>query len=230
MNKVEVKGQMRNDLELLTRRLAKHESMRWVFTGDSIAHGALHTMGWRDYTELFAERVRWEMSRLRDCVIKTATSGWKITDVETELEACALRYEPHAMSIAVGTNDCYLGADAVAAFTAAYKRVIARIRAESDAAVIIHTPPPVLPLDELRSPHLPAYVQAVRDVAASTGAILVDHHAHWTAAAVERGALAYWLSDAIHPNECGHRAMAHLLLHTLGIADMTSNVGRLFVP
>lgn len=32
--------------------------LKWLFTGDSITHGALHTFGWRDYAELFAERVR----------------------------------------------------------------------------------------------------------------------------------------------------------------------------
>ncbi|HEU5326569.1 MAG TPA: hypothetical protein VFU78_00670, partial [Thermomicrobiales bacterium] len=39
------------------------EPVRWVFAGDSITHGAAHTIGWRDYTELFGERVRWELRR-----------------------------------------------------------------------------------------------------------------------------------------------------------------------
>ena len=47
------------------------EPLRWVFAGDSITHGALHTMGWRDYTELFSERLRHELKRPRDCVVKT---------------------------------------------------------------------------------------------------------------------------------------------------------------
>ena len=46
-----------------------------MFTGDSITHGALHTMGWRSYPEHFAERVRWELGRMRDIVINTGISG-----------------------------------------------------------------------------------------------------------------------------------------------------------
>src|SRR5262245_38050003 len=48
--------------------LARPEPVTWVFTGDSITHGALHTRGWRSYPEHFAERVRWELKRMRDIV------------------------------------------------------------------------------------------------------------------------------------------------------------------
>src|SRR5580704_17629260 len=57
--------------------LAGKEPVAWVFTGDSITHGALHTKGWRSYPEHFAERVRWEMKRMRDIVINTGISGDK---------------------------------------------------------------------------------------------------------------------------------------------------------
>ena len=60
--------------------LRRDQPMKWLFAGDSITHGALHTLGWRDFTELFSERVRWELKRTRDFVIKTGISGWKITD------------------------------------------------------------------------------------------------------------------------------------------------------
>ena len=35
--------------------LAGKEPLTWIFTGDSITHGALHTWGWRSYVEHFAE-------------------------------------------------------------------------------------------------------------------------------------------------------------------------------
>src|SRR5580698_4140403 len=47
------------------------EHVVWLITGDSITHGALHTCGWRSYPELFGERVRWELYRVRDIVINT---------------------------------------------------------------------------------------------------------------------------------------------------------------
>ena len=46
-------------------------SLTWLFYGDSITPVALHTVGWRDYTELFAERIRFEMGRVNDAIINT---------------------------------------------------------------------------------------------------------------------------------------------------------------
>ena len=44
-------------METIRRLLSRDAPVKWLFTGDSITHGALHTIGWRDYTELFSERV-----------------------------------------------------------------------------------------------------------------------------------------------------------------------------
>ena len=49
--------------------------LTWVSTGDSITHGASHTLGWRSYPEHLAERIRWEMRRGRDMGINTGGSG-----------------------------------------------------------------------------------------------------------------------------------------------------------
>ena len=62
-------------LEGIKTLLAGKDPVMWVITGDSITHGALHTLGWRSYPEHFAERVRWELRRVRDIVINTGISG-----------------------------------------------------------------------------------------------------------------------------------------------------------
>jgi len=74
------------DLERLQARVAEKSPIRWLFAGDSITQGALHTFGWRDYIEPFAERTRWEMQWMRDCIINTAVSGWKIISIIDDLE------------------------------------------------------------------------------------------------------------------------------------------------
>ena len=43
-------------MEQIKRLLEREQALTWIFTGDSITHGAAHTIGWRDYTELFCER------------------------------------------------------------------------------------------------------------------------------------------------------------------------------
>jgi acyl-CoA thioesterase-1 len=56
-------------VEKIQQMLASPEPVKWLFMGDSIAQGALHTMGHRDYPQHFGERVRWELRRTQDCVI-----------------------------------------------------------------------------------------------------------------------------------------------------------------
>lgn len=217
------------ELETLVRKLAEPAPLKWVFAGDSITHGALHTMGWRDYTELFSERLRWEMARMRDCVIKTGVSGWRVPTLTDDLEWSVLQYRPDVVSIALGMNDCAAGIDNVAPFRSGLIDIVRVIRERSGASVLLNTPPRILPADTLRAPYLPDYAAAIVDAATATGAILVDHYAAW-AGAEEKGTIAYWLSDAIHPNECGHRAMARTLFEAIGKWDPASNTGRLFIP
>lgn len=223
-----MKHSMDTDLSRIAEFLRDSSPRRWVFAGDSITHGALHTFGWRDYTELFSERLRYEMGRGRDCVIKTAISGWRITHVADDLEWSILQHRPDVVSLNLGMNDCQDGPGGLDKFTATYRRVVEAVREKTSAAVILHTPQGILAGDVVRFPILPAYVQAVRGLAESLGAVLVDHDQCWAEAA-RRGVMSYWLSDAIHPNDMGHRAMARLLLQRLNMWDEASCTGRLFI-
>src|SRR5690606_24334953 len=69
------------DFQLLKSYLESPEPLRWVFTGDSITQGAKHTHGMRAYPEIFAERIRWELGRVRDVVLNTAVSGNTTADL-----------------------------------------------------------------------------------------------------------------------------------------------------
>ncbi|MGH2561684.1 MAG: SGNH/GDSL hydrolase family protein, partial [Thermomicrobiales bacterium] len=177
-------------IRVLPRR---EEPVRWVFAGDSITHGAAHTIGWRDYTELFSERVRWELGRTRDVVIKTGVSGWTIANLAEELDWGVLQFRPACVSLMFGMNDCVQGKEGLTCFIETYARVIERIRHESDAEILLHTPNWTLPTGgEARVAHLPAYRDAVLKVAADTGAPCVDHFPIWTGAEAS-GAMHHWL-------------------------------------
>ncbi len=204
--------------------------MRWVFTGDSITHGAAHTLGWRDYTELFSERVRWELRRTRDIVIKTGISGWTVADLETDLDWNVLQFRPDCVSLMFGMNDCTRGPENLVAFHETYRRVIARLQAETGAAILLHTPNWTLPTGgEARVANLPAYREVILDVAAKAGVPCLDHFPEWVAAA-ERGVLDHWLAHGCHPNEYGHRVFAQRLFRALGIWDESSWSCQLMVP
>ena len=206
----------------------------WVFTGDSVTHGAKHTLGWRDYTELFAERVRWERTRLRDAVVNTAVAGWKIGDIAQDLEWSVLRHRPECVSIMIGLNDCGAGYTGLHAFKDIYTGVVEGIRRESGAAVLLHTPNAVFPPAAGASAasfagNVALYAAAVRELASIAGARLVDHHAVWQPLA-ESGALQHWLSHGCHPNEYGHRALVHTLFRALDLWDDASWTCQPMVP
>ena len=213
----------------ISQMLSQPDPIRWVFAGDSITHGALHTMGWRDYTELFSERIRWEAGRMRDVVIKTGVSGWRVENLSADWDWSVAQHRPHVLSIALGTNDCALGAAGVERFKNGLKQLTEKaLNSEPAAAVLLHTPTRILPADTIREPYLQAYVDAVREVAESTQAVLIDHHSAWLQEETS-GKLSYWLSDSVHPNEMGHRAMNRLLLQQIGLWSTDGITSKLLI-
>lgn len=216
-----------NEIKALLQREAP---VRWVFAGDSITHGAAHTMGWRDYTELFTERVRWELRRTRDMVIKTGISGWKISDLAADLDWNVLQFRPDCVSMMFGMNDCTLGPAGLAGFERQYIEVIERIKAETGAAILLHTPNAICSATgESRLSHLAAYRDAILAISAKTCVPCIDHYAEW-AANEENGSMHHWLADGFHPNEYGHRVFARSMLQALDSWDSGSWTGILPIP
>lgn len=217
------------ELERIQALLGDEAPIRWLFTGDSITHGAAHTNGARDYVQLFEERLRFELDRRRDHVIRTGISGRRSTDLEEDLEWSALQYRPHVLSLMFGLNDANTTEPDPEGFGATLERLIDAAR-EAGALVIVHTPNRMIATETAeRLANLDAYAGAARTAAASTGAVLVDHHADWEA--VERdGTIEYWIGHGCHPNAEGHRVLHRTLARTLGIWDDASPTGRLFIP
>lgn len=67
-------------MDRIKQLLKQDKPVKWLFTGDSITHGASHTFGWRDYVQVFEERARYELGRVSDVVIRTGISGWTTRD------------------------------------------------------------------------------------------------------------------------------------------------------
>lgn len=205
--------------------------MKWLFTGDSITHGALHTWGFRDYTELFTERLRYEMGRCRDIVIKTGISGWTGQAIRNDIDWNILQFSPDAVSIMIGMNDCRAGAEKVDVFRDNYRFIIDKIMENGKPPVILHTPNPIWAEAMDVRGSLPVYVDEIRRIAGEYDLLLVDHSAYWASAIQENPIrAATWMNDSLHPGQHGHIAMAHLLLKELEMWDQSSYVARLFVP
>lgn len=204
----------------------------WLFVGDSITQGALHTFGSRDFTQIFAERIRFELGRGRDLVVNGAVSSATSGDALGNLDEALCRLKPQATFVMLGINDASADRPDTAASLKANLLEIFRKLAECGSAAIFQTSPPLLPAaTSYRGKH-PGMMQAVREAAKETGAPLVDHETYWQDYAAARPArnLEYLMSDPVHPNAYGHVLMAQLLLTELDIFDPASPACRAFVP
>jgi lysophospholipase L1-like esterase len=214
----------------IIERLKSSESIKWVFAGDSITHGALHTWGWRDYTELFSERIRFEMSRVRDIVIKTGLSGWTSEHMQANVDGNILQFNPDVVSIMIGMNDCKEGKEGLKKFHDRYNDILDRILRNPKTHVILHTTNPIWPQAVERA-SLPFYNEKILQIARERKLPVIDHGSCWAQAIKENEFRAIsWMNDSLHPNVHGHRAMAHLLFKELDIWDNASATCRFFVP
>ena len=213
--------------------LAGKDPVTWVFTGDSITHGALHTMGWRSYPEHFAERVRWELRRVRDIVINTGISGDRMPRLLQDAEWRVHRFRPHVVSLMMGMNDCISGPAGRDGFRKALDTFLTDLRARK-SLLLLHTPNQIYSPDMSRDNRkdLPAYVDILRQFASDNQVPVVDHYKHWIETRKDRHELTYLLSDAaVHPNQYGHAEFANHLFRKLGIFDpVTSRTCRMFIP
>jgi acyl-CoA thioesterase-1 len=208
--------------------ISRDEPITWLFTGDSVTAGVRHLHGHRDYTQLFAELIRWERRRDRDVIVNTAVGGSTIDDLAGDLDHRVLRFRPDVVIVGTGFNDTRNEAGGVEPFRARYREVVDRC---AGSVFVAQTPNGSMPTASAHVlPHLPAYTQVIRDIAAERDLTLVDHAAVW-AEAEKREIMEAWISQGCHPNVYGHRAMAHTLLRSLGLFDPDGSViCRLAVP
>lgn len=201
---------------------------KWVFYGDSITHGAKHTHGYRDYVELFAERVRFELARSLDIVITSAASGDTTRGLIAGFDWRVGQFRPDAVFVMIGMNDCSEGNDITRAeFRENLGRLTRMVRALG-ARPVLQTTCPILPGQAPdRRPHFDDFMDLVRAVAAEEDVPLVDHLVYWRDRPDSHFA---WMNDAFHPNHHGHRAFARHLFEALGILDEASACCRLFLP
>lgn len=216
----------------IQRLLQGKDPLTWIFTGDSITHGALHTMGWRSYVEHFAERVRFELKRSRDIVVNTGISGNRMTNLLTDAEWRVHRFQPQVVSLMMGMNDCVAGPSGRENYRTDLTKFFSMVK-ERNSLLLLHTPNPIVIIDpakELRK-DLPAYVEILRRFASDNAIPLVDHYQHWQEVRKDLYAMIYVLNDAnIHPNHFGHSLLANLMFEKLGIFDPASRVCRMFIP
>jgi lysophospholipase L1-like esterase len=209
------------DLEKIKNCLAQKRPNIWVFTGDSITHGAKHTHGYRSYPEIFQERIRWELGRVRDIVINSGISGNTAAQIRDDFDWRIGQFKPTVVSVMVGTNDCERSGMSPEVFKDNISELIGQIR-DLGAIPVLHTPNPIIIRISPERKTLPEYIPVLRALSAEEKIILIDNYEHWEKKMEEkseRKVFKKWLNDRLHPNQYGHQEIARLIFRQFGVFD-----------
>jgi lysophospholipase L1-like esterase len=205
-----------DDRAVLRGLLASGAPLTWVFTGDSITHGLIHTRGARNYVDHLHELIRGDAGRVQDAVINTAVTGWRADLILGDFDRRVAQWRPDVVTLMIGTNDCTTEwldpVIEVPTFAESIAEFVRRVRMLG-AVPVLQTPPTA---DLRHAPdraRLGEFAQAIRDVAAHDDVILVDQYAAFAEFSAGTGPGndgMPWglLDDAFHPNAAGHALLA----------------------
>ena len=191
--------------------------MRWLFIGDSITHGALHTYGYDSLPQLWEKYLRGDLNRKDDVVLNAGVSNATATE---QLERLDIRYTPYSDADVViamfGTNDCcYPGTITVEHFRDQMRAIVDMAR-DHGSQVVLRTPQPQKPEAAGRVKAIVPFVEAVREVAREKNTLLVDHFASFTAVQQANPArFTALMSDPVHPNAQGQHRMFREMAYAL---------------
>lgn len=216
------RNQRLRDYEILHTKLDDYgKSMIWVFIGNSVTQGAMHTHGGRSYEEHISEIIRWEYKRgmgdrKGDLFINAAESG-EGTEAFFKREEWQLRqFKADVVFIYLGNK-----VRTVEDYRNHLTTIVQHIRAKG-AIPVLEVPCP--------SPSQTRSYDSVRAVADQQKCLLVDHRSYWEELTGSDADKPEWKNNAMHPNEIGHLVMAHAIVKELGIELHGSRVLALPIP
>lgn len=200
------------------------EPLRLITVGDSITRGVRP-----DVTpqQTFAALVRKALiEKGIPTELTNAGIGGDTVDAMKKLQTGVLAQKPHFVTIMYGTNDSYvskgqtLSRNTLPQYESALRAMITALKEAAIQPILMTSPPwaegaPPDGLGQHPNVRLLPYIEACRLVAKDMQVPLVDHFAHWSAAAEKGIKLKDWTSDFCHPNPRGHQELATLLLGTL---------------
>ncbi len=206
-------------------KIQQDKPMKWLFLGDSITHGALHTNGYDALPQVFEKFIKNDLNRDSDVIINTGVSSATIQELMNNKEARYDRYKDADVVILMfGTNDAFYSDDP-SSYRQNLKAIISEIK-ENNSIPVLRTPNKLFSNDN-RGTRLLKYVEVIREVAQEEDCILVDHYQQWEDAAYINNQIgrAYgdWMNtDDIHPNYLGQLKMTQLLIKEMGIWNSES--------
>ena len=201
------------------------EPLRIVTLGDSITKGVRSGV---KPEETFAALIQAAFSQngIETQVTNVGIGGERTDQAIKRLQHDVIDKKPQIVTIMYGTNDCYIdpGKTKSRIGTDAYRTHLSAIVTElkkSGIQPLLMTEPAWAEgvkkngINEEPNVPLAPYMDVCRAVAKELDVPLVDHFAHWNAAAKKGTKLIEWTTDACHPNPRGHQELAHRIVQSV---------------
>lgn len=196
-----------SQVPLLPQSAAKLKSggdFKVVAFGDSITAGGDATRPELIFWNRWADALRARHPAATISAVNGATGGDSTVQGLQRLQAKVLDVHPDLVLIGFGMNDHNRGGVPIPQFEANLKEMIARIRASTDAEVILFSAFPPNPHWRFGSHHMEDYAAATERVARETGSAYADVFRNWQTVAARKKPEDLLGNNINHPNDFGH--------------------------
>ncbi len=194
-------------------KLEQGEPVRIVCFGDSVTGLYYHTGGRRTYTDMLGIALQRAYPKAQIEMVNAGVSGNTTVNALARLEKDVLARKPDLVTVMFGLND--MTRVPLGDYEKNLRAIAGKIRGVG-STVIFCTPNAVITTDRRPADKLKNYCEVVRNAAAVMNIPLCD--SFWEFEAMRAEDPEGWrmtLSDEIHPNMAGHKAIAGQLARTI---------------
>ncbi len=185
-------------------KLLSGQPVKIVAFGDSITAGGDATkpelVFWRRWTD----ELQHKHPRARVTAVNGATGGDSTVQGLQRLQAKVLDQKPDLVLIGFGMNDHNKGGVPIPQFEQNLQQIIARIRAGTQAEVVLFSAFPPNPRWKFGSHHMEDYAAATERVAREAGCAYANVFNNWQAMAARKKPEDLLGNNINHPNDFGH--------------------------
>lgn len=188
------------------RKLRKGQGVRVVAYGDSITAGGDASEPALIFWERWAAALRAKYPHAAVETTNGATGGDTTAQGLQRLEAKVLRQKPDLVLVGFGMNDHNIQGFGVPLeqFAANLRTMIARIRASTQAEIVLFSAFPPNPKWHYGSHNMEAYADATERVAREEGCAFADTYHLWMSLAARKKPEDLLANNINHPNDFGH--------------------------
>jgi acyl-CoA thioesterase I len=185
-------------------KLRAAAAVKIVAFGDSITAGGDASTPELVFWRRWADHLQQKYPRARITAVNGATGGDSTVQGLQRLQAKVLDEKPDLVLIGFGMNDHNVNGVPIPQFQENLKQMIARIRSEAAAEVVLVSAFPPNPKWKFGSHRMADYAEATRRVASDTACAYADVFTNWQAFAARKKPEDLLGNNINHPNDFGH--------------------------